>query len=512
MNRGESCKMNCLQGYEAYDGQSNLFACSNLMDSDNSRFVEWGGGTNDPDYVFRCTERGCRPQSLLSVIPSDRTMSPKCSIVDANTEDEGYMEPGQECTPNCPAGFGSSVEGNLKCHTGLMYSKTGSQVSIFSCDPLSCDVPIPDSIANIHSSDEACVESNATIEAGSICTTQCATGYVASIESLSCPISGGGILVPSTYECSPGPCELDSSTMWRCLDFSTTLEHGESCVVKCPSGYQPSHDSVSCNTTVLSIEPSCIPDPCPQPVGVLSVASSGPCEGLEENDVVESGQSCQTQCGEGYVATVSELKCNAGVLSPNTFKCVGLRSKACLADISSTDSNRRAKMFDFQRHERSEIASAFTCMELCKSYPYFLLTNGGQCECLWNPRAAEVLPSSQGCGTFCYDDEEAGSNFPCGTSTSSSLYESPAFEFEDTVTRTELSTTSQYKSFVSVRANYVLAYSSDLVNVTDDELRSDVVSPVLSSMIETVMNENNVDQTYVVFERVVFERVASVRA
>jgi hypothetical protein len=195
------------------------------------------------------------------------------------------------------------------------------------------------------------------------------------------------------------------------------------------------------------------------------------------------------------------LKCNAGVLSPNTFRCVALRSKACLLDISSTDSNRRAKMFDFQRHERSEIASAFTCMELCKSYPYFLLTNNGTCECLWNPRAAEVLPSSQGCGTYCYDDEEAGSNFPCGTATGSSLYESPAFELEDTVTRTELSTTSQYKSFVSVRANYVLAYSSDLGSVTDDELRSDVMSPVLSSMIETVMNENNVDQSYVMCVR-----------
>ena len=81
MNRDESCKMNCLQGYEAYNGQSNLFACSNLMDSDYSRFVAWGGGTNDPDYVFRCTEMGCQPQSLLSTIPSDRTMSPKCITV-----------------------------------------------------------------------------------------------------------------------------------------------------------------------------------------------------------------------------------------------------------------------------------------------------------------------------------------------------------------------------------------------------------------------------------------------
>ena len=217
-----------------------------------------------------------------------------------------------------------------------MYSSAGAQVSIFSCDPLDCDIPILDLISN-GNSEGSCADSNATtIEAGSICTAQCAPGYVASVESLNCPISGGGVLVPSTYECSPGPCELDSSTMWRCLDFSTTLEHGQSCVIKCPSGYQPSQNSVSCNTTQLLVEPSCIPDPCPQPLGVLSVSASGPCEGLGENDFVQSGQSCRTQCGEGYVATASELRCNAGVLSPATFKCVGLRSRACLADISGT--------------------------------------------------------------------------------------------------------------------------------------------------------------------------------
>lgn len=420
MKRGKVCKLNCISGYEPYKGSSNLFTCEADGSTDYSRFVAWG--TIEPEYVFRCTEKLCNSQELLSVVPGDRAVEMKClststvSIDDAQT---ALMQPGEACTPQCISGFEPNVEGDLKCYTGMLYDKSGRQVSIFSCDPMNCDVP--NSIINAH--DEfACKESNETIPAGTDCTPQCKDAYEPSVSVLSCPTQGGGILEPSVFECLPGPCPIQSENyMWVCSDGAISLKHGENCTVRCPNGYTSSILTAQCHISELVEDPICVPNPCPQPTGIISMSTSGPCVGLGQNDLIASGSSCETQCQEGYVSTVSTLKCNAGVVTPYTFKCVGLRSSGCLQSIDVTYGNYN-RLFDFQIPETNEVASAFECMDLCKSYPYFVLSNRGTCQCLWNPNSAVEYDVGTECGSWCYDDEASGSNFPCGTDSKYALY------------------------------------------------------------------------------------------
>ncbi|CAE7279534.1 unnamed protein product [Symbiodinium microadriaticum] len=120
--------------------------------------------------------------------------------------------------------------------------------------------------------------------------------------------SGKEKLTPSTFACEPDPCPSGAQIPFAknqegsgCLGVpgrvdGTVIESGETCRTECKEGSQ---------------------DRCPAEGGVAN-AGARICE---EGNSIESGKLCTTKCNSGYTPNHASLQCRLGKLSPHTFVC-----------------------------------------------------------------------------------------------------------------------------------------------------------------------------------------------
>lgn len=137
---------------------------------------------------------------------------------------------------------------------------------------------------------------------------------------LSCNL---GNFSPPVYQCVGQPCQalqgIPDAPAATCEE-GTVLEHGGSCTTKCDYGFVPSDAVLSCNATVLDpANYTCIGTACNAPAGVAN-APTMPC--LEPPENLTHGSICTTQCLSGFVPSTPVLHCYGGQLRPASFECI----------------------------------------------------------------------------------------------------------------------------------------------------------------------------------------------
>eukprot|EP00939_MAST-03C_sp_MAST-3C-sp1_P000198 g198.t1 len=213
-----------------------------------------------------------------------------------------------------------------------------------------------------------------SIYAYETCVVNCESGYVSNPAELACEPTGASrgnfSLSPSqsTIQCNPMRCEVpavDNAAANGVCGGLTFLEHDSTCDVRCASGFQ----------SIVST-----------PHGIAEVATAGPCEGRGANDEILSGESCVSECRDGYIASHRELQCRAAV--------------------------------------------AFECSSLCSRFPYFGITNEGSCHCGRFFRSGIPSTDDSRCRQRCV---QSGENFPCGDENHFAIYESPSPDTDDRI-------------------------------------------------------------------------------
>ncbi|CAE7458399.1 mcfN [Symbiodinium sp. CCMP2456] len=236
------------------------------------------------------------------------------------------------CTPNCKPGYRPSAE-VLTCRNGVLTPFR------YECFPENCtahfELPwaLPPSpgynrslginsplVEWVPPEARTCAEGPSMFHRGR-CTAQCLPGYEPDIPFLSCNL---GNFSPPVYQCVGQPCQalqgIPDAPALTCEE-GTVLEHGGSCTTKCDYGFVPSDAVLSCNATVLDpANYTCMGTACNAPAGVAN-APAMPCVEPPEN--LTHGSICTTQCLSGFVPSTPVLHCYGGQLSahPECHPC-----------------------------------------------------------------------------------------------------------------------------------------------------------------------------------------------
>eukprot|EP00439_Symbiodinium_sp_Y106_P080392 s473_g19.t1 len=259
---------------------------------------------------------------------------------------------GAACRTQCIEGYTPSVP-EQKCNAAVMTP------TFWTCIEDACQAP-----SGITHAPLAFLRSleGEKVEAGNLCTAQCAEGYRPSVASLACSM---GKLAPASFSCNPEPCVIPDVANREgsgCRGIrGKTVAAGTTCAPVCKNlplqfgpgnagqtlaAWSPSigpleraaemeeeaasslavtvrHGAktgrLSCYAGIFS--PStflCQPKPCKLPA-VQNRGGSG-CTGVP-GESIASGTVCQTQCIGGYTASVNQLTCTAEVLTPASFEC-----------------------------------------------------------------------------------------------------------------------------------------------------------------------------------------------
>ena len=139
---------------------------------------------------------------------------------------------GATCVTQCRAGYTPSVA-SLFCSDGDFYPPT------FSCRAPGCTAP-----AVRHSLSTSCQE-GAHLPSGGTCTPNCAVGSEASVPALTC---SAGRLTPLTFSCSEPRCAAPTVQFAKtpsCRE-GATIKSGGVCTLLCQSGYVSSVELLSC--------------------------------------------------------------------------------------------------------------------------------------------------------------------------------------------------------------------------------------------------------------------------
>ncbi|CAK9084253.1 Uncharacterized protein SCF082_LOCUS39977 [Durusdinium trenchii] len=189
----------------------------------------------------------------------------------------------------------------------------------FQCVPNPCPIPtVKNRLGN------GCRGvAGSSVESGKSCKASCKSGYTPSVKQLDCYAE---TLTPETFVCEPNPCSIpvDSNQEGSgCLGVpgqkdGTVIEHGETCQSECKEGYHPSVESMSCSLGTLSpAKWSCIEDACPAVEGV----ANAPKVTCKEGNSINSQKSCTTKCRDGYKPNYASLTCRLGKFFPHTYIC-----------------------------------------------------------------------------------------------------------------------------------------------------------------------------------------------
>eukprot|EP00438_Fugacium_kawagutii_P022835 Skav230310 [mRNA] locus=scaffold430:143565:150552:+ [translate_table: standard] len=190
----------------------------------------------------------------------------------------------------------------------------------WSCDEETLD-PCP-ALKNVKNAPDLTCRQGDSILHGTVCTTLCKPGYTPSPKVMSCSL---GDFTPATYKCEPNPCLLHAvpnrlgSGCKGVAPRPMIIQSGQTCETQCEEGYSPSVKGQKCFAGSLSPAFwSCEPDPCEPPGGIRNAAK----ESCKEGKSVNSGGICTAQCADGWSPSVFSLACNLGKLTPRVFKCI----------------------------------------------------------------------------------------------------------------------------------------------------------------------------------------------
>ena len=131
-----------------------------------------------------------------------------------------------------------------------------------------------------------------------------------------------GEFSPPNYVCVPDPCPVPAvanrlGSGCKDVGHPAIIGPGESCKTQCREGYSPSVEEQKCSAgTMTPAFWSCQEDPCEAPSGIKNTKQ--PCK---EGKSVDSGALCTASCADGFSPSISSLACNQGQFTPATFTC-----------------------------------------------------------------------------------------------------------------------------------------------------------------------------------------------
>ena len=368
---GKTCTPTCDVGYTLWspDGSNmtschlgNLTAASCLANSCNASVAPMNGGVGD------CTS------TLAS---------------------------GSTCTPTCNTGY--KLSGQTSCSLGILTSSA-------TCEPKSCNAKITQPVSDNTDpdSDEGKMYYNWSgygdctndLPSGEGCTQTCPSGYT--MPGKSTCLNGEMTFV----QCEPSSCTIDQNDWYNREGIDrdscgTELAHGGTCKPTCDDGYTRSdtYNSISCSYGQLSIQAQCISNSC-DPPSKPDNGELGDCTATKMN----SGDTCDFECNEGYKLTGEKTKCYLGTLTEQTCE-----PKSCPI-VNPTNGGAGDCPTD-------ELAHNGTCTPTCDT-GYTLSTTKSttscslgvltKAECLPNSCDASVAPRDGGVGN-CTSELASGS-------------------------------------------------------------------------------------------------------
>ena len=273
------------------------------------------------------------------------TASPALPSGCALPPDLGLLGPGVEAgTSNaCAAGstLASGESCNLACAQG--YKQAGGSPSFtcqdqatgpsLRCSAISCVVPDHFDLGVQGTGAQACTH-GATLKPGESCEVGCKSGYSSSGGSSVFSCSQTGETQKPSLSCKRVACPLPpfgKEYTWggdNPCDENGTLLSGQSCSVKCASGFSAStgSDTFTCddagNLTPASLK--CKPNTCKLPPAFGVGRASGGTDPCIAGGLLDAGGGCTVKCAPGFKATggVSDYSCGqGGELTAASLRC-----------------------------------------------------------------------------------------------------------------------------------------------------------------------------------------------
>eukprot|EP00439_Symbiodinium_sp_Y106_P015182 s1366_g2.t1 len=353
---GKECKTQCLKGFspsvekllcqEGGDFEPKAFSCSanpctvltvaNALQSGCKEGPDTGAAVIESGLVCttQCKEGYYRSDDVLrcyaqTLTPATFTCEAPCPVPTVqNAAQTGVCKeasdkilPFTSCTTQCGPGYTPSVT-SMSCRNAVFSPAT------VVCNPDPC--PAPTGVEFAHRKGPC--QEGPLITSGSACTTQCLAGYTPSVASLSCTAA---TFTPATFTCVPNPCaipEIEQAAGNGCrgIRMGQKVDSGKACVAVCKPGWSPNIKKLDCYAEKLTPSSfACEPDPCPIPFAKNQEGSG--CLGVPgrvDGTVIESGETCRTECKEGYHASVERMSCMTGSLTPPSWSCIEDRCPA----------------------------------------------------------------------------------------------------------------------------------------------------------------------------------------
>ena len=290
---------------------------------------------------------------------------------------------GSTCTPTCDDGY--TLSGQTSCSLGILTSSA-------TCEPKSCTPkpqPVSDNATTRKMSQPGtCKHELNSLASGESCIQNCPSGYT--MPGKSTCLNG-----EMTYSiCTPSSCTIDptdSGTARVGVDYTncgtelahggTELAHGGTCTPKCLDGYTLSdtYKTVSCSYGQLTIDTQCISNSCDLP-NAPDNGKLGTCADITTTKM-NSGDTCDFECNQGYTLTGEKTKCYLGTLTEQTCE-----PKSCPI-VNPTNGGAGDCPTD-------ELAHNGTCTPTCDT-GYTLSTTKSTTSCSYGVLTkAECLPDS----------------------------------------------------------------------------------------------------------------------
>lgn len=271
-------------------------------------------GFYQSDKMLRCHAETLTPATFTCEAPCTVPTVSNSATGGICKEAKDKIMPFTTCSTQCAAGYTATAT-SLSCRNGAFSPAT------VQCTPDPCPAP---TAVEFHHKKGPC-QDGSTITSGSPCVAQCLAGYTPSVSSLAC---NAGTLTPATFQCVPNPCtipDVKNSAGSGCDGIKgDKVDSGKACKTSCKKGYTPSEKKMDCYAQVLSPRTfECLEDPCPIPFAKNQEGSG--CVGVPgrvDGTVIESGDTCRTECKEGYYASVESMSCTTGTLSPASWSCI----------------------------------------------------------------------------------------------------------------------------------------------------------------------------------------------
>eukprot|EP00434_Breviolum_minutum_P007072 symbB.v1.2.006239.t2/scaffold370.1/size393101/5 len=166
------------------------------------------------------------------------------------------------------------------------------------------------------------------------CQVSCAAGFAAEQLEVFCDEGTTDFRLTGCYQYCEAPQGIDNA-MWPSCASGSTVQHSNVCVAQCVPGYTARPSELRCERGILVPQSfECNQANCNAPQFVANAKDPSCQEGV----LLISGTTCTPQCREGYEASLPELLCDKGILSPSNFSCDGRPCSALVHEDYATPS------------------------------------------------------------------------------------------------------------------------------------------------------------------------------